>query len=291
MKNNPKLRNHGFYIILLLVLLISCKNHNPENTSRISQQDTTSLARDKIRKFWEVYRSAQEFRSQHKFIDARDDFRLALEINPDHEDALFNYGNMCYELEEFPEAEKAWNHLIVVNPMNARAHYQLGNLYLRYENPEFFNLDKSAEEFDKARNLNRQVTGPLLHLGQISLIRNKLKDAEQYFLSVIGTDPKGIEAYFQLGYIDWREGKVTEATGYFGKAVSISRSLIKKDTIQVEGDTKLGKPLASSVNRSVFNDFIKDLSTVADKDAGPAMNRLYTNQEKFIVKLRKTVGI
>lgn len=292
MKNNSVKRSGGIviFIYFISVIMMACNQGTQKDSGITGSGDTTRINKEKIREFWDAYRSAQEFRTKHDFGHAREYYRKALDLNPVHEDALFNYGNACYELGRFGEAEDAWNRLIKVNPMNARAHYQLGNLFLRYDDPGYFNLNKSADEFNKARNLNRQVTGPLLHLGQISLIRNDLDEATRYFSSVAGTDPKGVEAYFQLGYISWLKKDPGKAAEYFRDAVGISQPEVRADTIPIEGDTQEGKSLKRPANQSIFYEYYEGLNGLDVSSVSKEMNNRFRAQESFIEELRKLKG-
>ncbi len=269
--------------ILLGLVIISCacstSDKEKNQTEKVVSQDAE---KEKIKAFWEVYRKAQASKKSKNFEEAKTFYLEAIELDPQHEDALFNLGNMCYELRQNEEAEKAWKKLITVNSKNVRGHFQLGNLYLRPEIPEFFNLEKAKQEFKKAADLNRVVTGPLLHLGQIELITNQLDSAEFYFESVTATNEKSAEAYFQLGYLNWLNGDKEMALNNFKKANEVTIPEKAVEGVLSEGDTKGGESLIRPINESVFNEFLINLGKIDKSEMTSEMNAQYQSQQAFL---------
>ncbi|HLF35471.1 MAG TPA: tetratricopeptide repeat protein [Cyclobacteriaceae bacterium] len=272
-------------LITLFLVTASCKKDNASVME--DMPDSLQAEREKVREFWDFYRAAQKHRTAGEFLAARDCFLKALEINARHEDALFNYGNMCYELGKYSEAEDAWNRLIAVHPLNARGHYQLGNLYMRLEDPRYFNLEKAGMEFHKALDLNREITGPLLRLGQILLIRNELKEAEQYFLQVNGTDIKNVEAYFQRGYIAWKQRNDEMAMQLFSKAANYSIQEKREGGVAVEGDTKGNISLKRPIGESLFHQFLQSMNGIGEEKIRDEMINRYGDQDRFLMQLRQ----
>ena len=277
----------SLFILLycLIIFSFSCSKKESEYSDQEAKDSITSLKRDQINSFWEVYRSAQNHRSQHEFEEARADYIKALEINSRHEDALFNLGNVCYELGRYAEAKEAWNKLIEVNPLNARAHFQLGNLYLRIENTDFYNLDSAEAEFLKAMDLNRVITGPQFYLGQIELIRGNLNVATEYFKRVVATNERNEEAYFQLGYIQWKQGNIDKALERFNQAMAISEPEVAIEGVMSEGDTKGGISMHRPTNESLFHPFFYSLHSITNEDIMNELNQRYSKQEKFLKEI------
>jgi tetratricopeptide (TPR) repeat protein len=280
-----KIMKLSMVLITLFLVTASCKKDNASVME--DMPDTLQAERERVREFWDLYRAAQKHRAAGEFLAARDSFLKALEINARHEDALFNYGNMCYELGNYPEAEGAWKKLIDVHPLNARGHYQLGNLYMRLEDSRYFNLEKAGLEFHKALDLNREITGPLLRLGQILLIRNELKEAEQYFLQVNGTDVKNAEAYFQRGYIAWKQRNEEKAMKLFSEAVYYSIPEKREGGVAVEGDTKGNISLKRPIGESLFHQFLQSMNGIGEEKIREEMIDRYGKQDFFLEKLRK----
>jgi tetratricopeptide (TPR) repeat protein len=276
--------------IIGLLFSIACnpKTRETENTSPAGQSET-NIDKTKIKAFWDAYRTAQDYRNEGSFSEAREYYLKALEIDPDHEDALFNLGNVCYELGKYPESESAWKKLIKVNYQNTRAHFQLGNLYLRMEIPEYFDLEKAEQEFQSAAKLNIVITGPMLHLGQIELIRNQVDSAKFYFQSITSTNAKGVEAYFHLGYLHWKSGNEAKAIENFSKAVKVSDPEKAIKGVLSEGDTKGGKSLTRPINESLFADFLINLNEIDSANIKQEMILHYQKQDKYLKQIRENV--
>ncbi len=279
------------YLLLIFfsacAVLISCKHASTKSAGLSADEDSSFGAQKRISDFWNLYHNAQQLKAAHEFFKAREAYKSALDLNPRHEDALFNYGNMCYETGNFREAKNSWEKLLQVNPMNARAHYQLGNLYLDPDGGAFFIPDSAEREFKKALDLNREVTGPLLHLGQVCLIKNEYDQADKYFLAVTGTNPRGVEAYFQRGFICWERKEFRQAGNYFADAVKIARPEKRQDTIPIEGDTKEGKSFKRPSHESIFHDFFSGINGLGKNMYLTEMNKRYREEATYINKLRK----
>ena len=142
------------------------------------------------------------------------EYRKAISLNNSHEDALYYLGNMYFDLGELEAAEQIWRRLAEVNPNSARAHSQLGTIYLMIENGNMFNLDAAEAEFQRAFAINKEVTAPVLRLGQIALIRGNFSESQRLFNAVIGSNTRSVEAHFLTGYIDWKRGNLQKALNF-----------------------------------------------------------------------------
>jgi len=285
--HNQKIFALAYFLLVGVVIAdISCVKKGNDDSAIVNTDSESAQNRNRIKSFWEIYRSAQDHRSKGEFQEARADYIAALKINDQHEDALFNLGNVCYELGKYGEAKEAWNKLIVVNPLNARAHFQLGNLYLRIESPEFYNLDSAETEFMKAMDLNRVITGPQFYLGQIELIRGNLVKADEHFKNVVATNERNVEAYFQLGYIQWKQGSTGKALERFNQAIEISEPEKMVEGVLSEGDTKGGVSHHRPTNQSLFQPFFYGLNGISLENALVELNKRYKAQEVFLSEIR-----
>ncbi|MCK5209531.1 MAG: tetratricopeptide repeat protein, partial [Cyclobacteriaceae bacterium] len=214
-------------------------------------------------------------------------YEKALEIDNDHEDARFNLGNMYLELKQYEKAEKCWIDIVEVNPNSARSHMQLGRLYLAFERTETFDIDKAKNEFLKTFEINKVVTGPLMLLGHVALLKGEENVAKDYFKSVVGSDIKNVEAYFLLGYIEWKNGHLAKAQEIFNKAVTLSAPEKAIQGTLSEGDTKDGISYLRSLNESLFHEYFKDLFEIENKEA--QMNERYNRMDLKLNNIRKTM--
>ena len=176
----------NFFLLLLMISITfsSCNPEKPKDTNNSSQPSIKEdHEKSQIQAFWQFYRSAQKERVAGNWDTAIDKYLKALEIDSLHEDSWFNLGNMYLEIGSFSEARNCWLQIVEVNPNSARAHMQLGRLYLSYERPEVYNLEEAKKEFLKTSSINKVVTGPLMLLGHVALLEadNQLAEKDAQF--------------------------------------------------------------------------------------------------------------
>ncbi|HEX9754979.1 MAG TPA: FG-GAP-like repeat-containing protein [Gemmatimonadales bacterium] len=223
--------------------------------------DSVATERDRIREFWQLYRAAAEHRVAGRTAAAAAAYAQALERDPDHEDALYYLGNMRLELGDFAAAEQAWRRQAAVNPGSARAHSQLGSLYLCLEEGAPFDPARAESEFERAHEINKEETGPLLRLGEVALLRGDHAAARRRLETVLGSHPASAPSHFYLGYLAWKAGDRDRARAAFGRAVAASPP--PPAPAPGEGDTKRGvTPLSARRERcAALRDLLRPLET------------------------------
>jgi tetratricopeptide (TPR) repeat protein len=279
-----------FLIVISMLVAVSCSRvpSDESESTTTNKTDSLTLAKNKdIKDFWSAYRQATKNRFAGLWQAAIDGYTVALEINGEHEDALYYLGNMHLELSEYNKAEESWHKLLQVNPSSSRAHYQLGKLYINKDAIKFFDLDKAALEFQKTAEINRDFLMPILHLGQISLIKGNYKDSREKLQTILGSDYKNVEAFFLLGYMDFRQGEIEKAVINFNKAREFSVKQAPIKGVKGEGDTKTGESLERGVSQSIFFKYYQNLSTDINIEIEAEMRLHYTKMNNFILQLQK----
>jgi tetratricopeptide (TPR) repeat protein len=280
----------GLLVLFIITLAFKFESSNVENEQ--GDDEKKIVEKEKIQRFWKIYRQAREHRIAGRLKEAAEDYQTALVLNDQHEDALYYLGNVSLELGRFKDAEKAWKRLVEVNPNSARAHFQLGDLYLCLEREEFFNVASAEAEFRQALEINREETGALLRLGQIALIRGNLSEAGRYFDAVTASNYQSVEAHFLKGYIAWKKGNWQKALALLGKAVKYSRPSKPVKGVLGEGDTKSGRPLSLSERthcRPLFYTHVKDLSGLDESSLSQQMEGRYQKVDAFLEQVRSKV--
>lgn len=277
-----------------LILLFFClcmwfcntkKSKDADNSSPFAFEDDHE--KSQIKAFWQFYRLAQKERIAGNWESAKDNYIKALEIDSLHEDSWFNLGNVHLEIGSFSKARDCWLHIVEVNPNSARAHMQLGRLYLSYELPEIFNLAEAKKEFQKTSSINKVVTGPLMLLGHVALIEGEDRLAEEFFKSVIGSDTKNSEACFLLGYIAWKNKLSAEAMEYFNFAINYAKPETAVKGVLSEGDTKDSKSYLRPINESLFHLFFSGLNQVKKEEVARQMQFRYSQMELKLNEIKK----
>lgn len=278
--------------ITLFVMITLLKNRSPQQSGAIGTERYSISEKEKIREFWQHYRQGTQLRLAGKTHLAAEEYRQALQLNDQHEDALYYLGNMYLELDEFDRAKTAWQRLIQINPSSARAHFQLGDLYLYFEQEKFFNIDAAEAEYLYAMDINKEETAPLLRLGEVALMRGDLTESQSYLEAVIGSNYKNVEAHFLLGFIAWKQGNREKALTLLNKAEKYSLPEKPSTKLVGKGDTKTRNELSlpdSSKHQTLFHAFFQKLSKANKKTSAQQLNDMYEELDVFLEEIRKKI--
>ena len=155
-------------IMLLLALFVSC-GKNSMNEEQGSSADSTMIRpmdKEDVKAFWEAYREAQKMRTEGHWEKAIIGYKKAVDIDSLHQDSWFNMGNMYLELHQYKEAERCWEKVVFFNDNSAKAHMQLGRLYMSFDRPEMMNSPIGTRPVWIARLisgcLNRESPGSIV---------------------------------------------------------------------------------------------------------------------------------
>jgi Flp pilus assembly protein TadD len=249
--------------------------HVTETAERRGPSDASADERERVRRFWQLYRQATDLRIAGRTADAAEAYSRALALNAEHQDALYYQGSVEFDLGHLGEAERAWRRLVAVDPSNARGHSQLGVLYSCVGQPGLLHLDSAIAEFTRAHEINREESGPLLHLGEIALLQGDLAQARSLFDKVAASNVSGVEAPFYLGYLTWKAGAPDRAAQLLAVAAARAQPTRQVRAVPGEGDTRAGTgPMVTSTvrcqpMRPVLGDFAKLDSAAAAGRAAP----------------------
>lgn len=282
----------GLAVVILFAAITWSKKQPGEVELTDDVSSMTIAEKNKTQRFWEIYRKAGKQRLAGMLGEAYESYRRALELNPDHENALYYFGSIAFALDKFREAEKVWKRLLRVNPTNARAHYQLGDLYLNFELEDFFDIEKAEAQYRSALKINKEESRPHLRLGHVALINGNLQLAGQHFDAVMGSNFKSVEAYFLRGYVAWEKGDSEKALSMLLNARKHSKPLQPIQGVRGEGDTKPGglfEQLESSRRKSMFYPYFAEISELDEsKISNRVMDRKYRKLSAFLNRIRKT---
>jgi tetratricopeptide (TPR) repeat protein len=206
----------------------------------INESEIAGINQKQVQSFWNLYREATRLRVARMTQRASDAYARALEINPSHEDVLYYYGTTRLDLGDFAGAARAWTRLTALNPSSARAHSELGSLYLCLDAGAPFQLDSAQRHLEKAHEINGEEIGPLVRLGEVALLRGDLTTAKRHFDAVLATHSANSIARFYAGYVEWKNGNVQLAQQQFARAVAAAGNSAPSVRPPGEGDTKRG---------------------------------------------------
>ncbi|HEX7018949.1 MAG TPA: hypothetical protein VF159_02995, partial [Gemmatimonadaceae bacterium] len=127
-------------------------------------------------------------------------------------------------------------------------HSQLGALYMCLDAGAPFALDSAQLHLERARDLNREQTGPLVYLGELALMRGDFDGAKREFAAVMKTNAASAPAHFYTGYFAWKSNDLTAARREFTKAVTAPAPVAATSGL-TEGDTKHGNAMTATTTR------------------------------------------
>jgi tetratricopeptide (TPR) repeat protein len=273
--------------VLLFAAITLFKGRSSEDVAQTEPASPETTDRELVMEFWQAYRTATQYRTAGSIQEAAAEYGRALELNPDHEDALYYAGSMHFELGQFHEAEEAWRHLTQVNPGGSRGYSRLGDLYFCFEQRDFFDPASAQELFERALEINSEETGPLLRLGQIALVRGDAKRAAEYLDAVTASNFKSVPAYFFKGHLAWRSGDFAEAERQFRLATLHDQPVEPVEGVLSEGDTRSGKAILAAMGQcQSFNAFAAGLPDPDDPDLQSKMRQRYSELTAFLERSR-----
>lgn len=190
--------------------------------------------------FWAFMNAGDEFRLNGDYKNAEVSYSKALQIKENHAGALYYLGNVQLFMHDFSNAEKNWRQIVENDTIVARAWLQLGKVYFCKDsaNP-FYNPAEAEEYFQKAAALNRENTGPPLHLAKIAILNNDYQSAEEYLEGIVAQNFKSYEGMFLKGFVDWKMNRTESAMTSLANSV---QTFSKNNQIKMagEGATKSG---------------------------------------------------
>lgn len=240
----------SFAVVVSLYMIVAVWKYVPINTE-IENQTRSEQRSDRadIVAFWDHYNTAISYRSDRDYEQAAYYYEQALEVNAQHEDALYYLGSMYLFQREFEKAEQMWLKLEEIQPNSPRTQLQLGTLYFCMDDSnDLFNIEMASKRFEHAWNLNREETGSPLLLSKIAMLNGEYDKAGDLLDIVIVSNIMSYQARYLKGYLEWMEGRESASRDNFRKARDIFQSLAYSE-IQGEGATKAGARAMLSEDR------------------------------------------
>lgn len=164
------------------------------------------------------------------FILAEENYRKAIDLNPNYVDAFINLGILLdTDKNRRQEAEENYRKAIELNPNESTAYYNLGILLGKDET----RLQDAEKSYVKAIELNPNYTKAYNNLG-VLILRDKSRysEAEENYLKAIKIDPNHVNAYYNLACLNSLRKNREETFKYLKKAIEMNsenKSFAKND--------------------------------------------------------------
>ena len=225
-------------------------------------------------RFWALVNEATTLRMAGDFERAARAYEEALRVDPRHEDSLYHLGHCQRELRDAIGARKVFSRLVEVNPASARGHLALAALLVSPEGREPLDVESAEAHLRRAHEINGEETGPMLRLGEVLIVQDRVQEARTWLEAAARTNPKSVEAAFLAGYLLWEAGDRVGAAGCLERAARASQADALPKGVLGEGDRRTpsagsaqlaAPPLRDPMGRTLFSELARPL-----RNADPA---------------------
>jgi len=179
-----------------------------------------STAIKKIReKFLDDYsyvRAAIAFLKAGDHNGAEQEYRKALELNPENVKAHTDLGYILLAKGIYKEGMPHLSEAIKLDPNNADAYYNLGLAMLYQKKP-----DEAISYFSKAIQLKPDYADAHLNLGVALADQERFDEAIKHYSLALQVNPDYADAYYNLGEALSRQGKLDEAVRHYSRALQL----------------------------------------------------------------------
>ena len=230
-------------LAVIVVGLVYVKGHRDAASTRPSSTPTSTLTKeekDRIQKFWILYRKAKALKLAGDWEAAIPEYRRALELDPRHEDSLYSLANSHFELNQFEEALGVLKLLVEVNGMSHRGYHQMAIIRACPLAGASFDLEAAQAALDRAFELNQEETGALLSLGELALVKGDEKRAFELLALANQSNFRAVQGYYLRAYMRWKERRPDESRDLLLEAIRQSKKPKVVAGVPGEGDTRPG---------------------------------------------------
>ena len=155
--------------------------------------------------------------------------------------------------EDWDNASKSYTDVLTIDPNNADAHFQLGQIYMTLKKPS-----QAETEAIAAVKLDGGNKWYLELLASVYMNEGKTKEATETFKALVDRFPTNAEYFFNLGFL-------YEKTGQFESAIKVYDQFQKNFGID-ENVIEAKKNLYLRLNR--FNDAVAEVHKLVDAFPG-----------------------
>jgi tetratricopeptide (TPR) repeat protein len=157
------------------------------------------------------------YTKQGKLDEAIEEYKKVLLINPNNARALFNLGETYNKQGKLNEAVEGYKKALSINPNQVLALINLGVAYHKQEK-----LDEAIEEYKKALLINPNYAPALSNLGEAYRKQGKLDEAIEEYKKALLINPNYALGLSNLGEAYRKQGKLDEAVEEYKKALLIN---------------------------------------------------------------------
>lgn len=164
------------------------------------------------------YALGWSFQEQGRFEEAQSSFRRALELRPDYLECCLRLGYSYFTLSQYAQARETYSRCVKIDPQDYSAHYFLGIVLMRGENPR---LEEAIAHLERAVELAPHSRDARLHLGRAYATAGRDAEALREFRIVVSQDPENDDAHYRLSVLLKKLGQPDEARKHLERFESL----------------------------------------------------------------------
>lgn len=235
-------------------------------------------------RFWALVNEATTLRMAGDLERAARAYEEALSVDPRHEDSLYYLGHCQRELGDAIAARRIFSRLVEVNPASARGHMALAALLVSPEAREPLDLESAEAHLRRAHEINGEETGPMLRLGEVLIVQDRVQEAGTWLEAAARTNPRSVEAAFLAGYLLWEAGDRRGAVACLERAARAGQADAPLKGVLGEGDRKVpavgsaqvaAPPLRDPMGRTLFGELARPLRNAEAATVAARADQLY----------------
>ena len=207
------------------------------------------------------------------FEAAERGYKMILESDPHHFDAMHMLGLISYQRGSFTEAIRLLNMAIKKNPSNAAIYTNLGTVYNANKQP-----DAAITALQKALALSPSEALAYNSLGNAYQLKDLEDQSINAYKKAVNINPSFTDAYVNLGTAFYKSSRYAEAKKCFQRAVELdpNHSSARHMLASLSGKTPENAPL-DHVSK-LFDDYSTNFEEHLVRDLGYSMPKLIENE-------------
>jgi tetratricopeptide (TPR) repeat protein len=153
--------------------------------------------------------------------EGRDDeavtnYQKAIELDPKHAFAYYDWGLLLYDQENYSEAVSKYQKAIELDPQDPDAYNELGNVFVQQKR-----YDEAVTKYQKAAELDPKDADVYNNWGNMLVGQKRYEEAVVKYQKAIEVDPKSPDAYNNWGDMLAEQKKYDEAVVKYQKAIEV----------------------------------------------------------------------
>lgn len=166
-----------------------------------------------------AFNVAQTFEKAGAFVFAIQYYKLALELNPDEGNYLFDIA-FCYEqYDDLQNSKSYYLKYLDFDPLSDNAWYNLGVVYSRLEEDV-----KALEAYEYAIAINAYNSSALFNLANTCVNKEDYESAIEYYNEFLEIEPFNNQGLYYLGDVYLKQKKYEKAKECFNRCLELDKN-------------------------------------------------------------------